>query len=308
MNARPKVSVGIPVYNAEKFLRETIDSLMVQTFPDFEIIISDNASIDETEEICRSYADQDQRVRYHRNENNIGIVPNFNRLFGISRGEYFKWVAADDIMAPEYLARCVDVLDQDSTVVLAAPRVKLIEADGSPVRFDSKSKTFITTYGEQIPAPSPIQGLASPKASTRFRAAALSLGGSHHAQFVYGLVRSDALAETPLIEGYPGAERVMLARLSLMGRLQEIPEQLFFRRHHPDHFGSLSPRETAKEMNPERSIILFPMGRYIPGYLSAVAAADLSRLDKMVCSLALVEKLARVASSRARHKLRKTFS
>src|SRR5688500_410636 len=84
--ARPRVSIGIPVFNGERFLAETIDSILTQTFEDYEIIISDNASTDRTQEICLLYASRDQRIRYYRNESNLGGSENYNRVFRLSRG------------------------------------------------------------------------------------------------------------------------------------------------------------------------------------------------------------------------------
>src|SRR5262245_20089689 len=100
----PRVSVGIPVRNGQRFLADALDSLLAQTFTDFEIIVCDNASTDRTEQICRRYLARDPRVRYHRNARDIGPAANHNVGFQMSRGEYFRWHAHDDMVAPEYLA------------------------------------------------------------------------------------------------------------------------------------------------------------------------------------------------------------
>ena len=114
----PAVSVGLPVYNGERYLAEAIESVLRQTFADFELVISDNASTDRTAEICRSFARADGRVRYHRNEANLGALPNFNRVFDLGRGRYFKWAAHDDVLRPELLRRCVDVLEDNRDAVV----------------------------------------------------------------------------------------------------------------------------------------------------------------------------------------------
>src|SRR5215207_1517689 len=108
----PRVSVGLPVYNGENYLAEAIDSVLAQTYQNFELIISDNASTDSTEEICRDYAARDRRIRYFREPQNRGAAWNFNHTFELARGEYFKWVAHDDVIGPQYLARTVDQLDR----------------------------------------------------------------------------------------------------------------------------------------------------------------------------------------------------
>jgi glycosyltransferase involved in cell wall biosynthesis len=122
MNAHPKVSIGMPVYNGENFIVESLDALFAQTFTDFELIICDNASTDRTGEICREYAARDARIRYCRNETNIGASANYNLTFELARGDYFKWAAHDDICAPTYVERCVEALDRDPGVALAYRR------------------------------------------------------------------------------------------------------------------------------------------------------------------------------------------
>src|SRR3954470_1068595 len=94
---RPRVSIGLPVYNGQRFLAPAVSSLLAQTFADFELVICDNASTDDTEAICRRFAERDPRVRYHRNEQNVGAAPNFNRALALSTGQYFKWAAHDDL-------------------------------------------------------------------------------------------------------------------------------------------------------------------------------------------------------------------
>ena len=91
-----RVSVALPVYNGERYLRIAIEAILTQTYQDFEFIISDNASTDSTEQICREYAAIDKRICYHRNEKNIGAPRNFNRAFELSHGEYLKWATCDD--------------------------------------------------------------------------------------------------------------------------------------------------------------------------------------------------------------------
>ena len=134
LSNKPCVSIGLPVYNGEKFLKETLDSILAQTFEDFELIISDNASTDRTEEICKEYAAKDRRIRYYRNKENLGAGWNNNRVFELCTGEYFKWNAHDDVCAPEFLERCIKVLVQDPTVVLCYPKVTVIDEQGKFVR------------------------------------------------------------------------------------------------------------------------------------------------------------------------------
>jgi glycosyltransferase involved in cell wall biosynthesis len=102
---KPRLSIGMPVFNGEKYLKEALDSILAQTYSDFELLISDNASTDRTEQICREYAAKDRRIRYYRNEKNIGAPKNFNRVFELSSGKYFRWATFTHPSAkPNYLA------------------------------------------------------------------------------------------------------------------------------------------------------------------------------------------------------------
>ncbi|GAF67255.1 unnamed protein product, partial [marine sediment metagenome] len=116
---RPLVSIGMPVYNGERYIRQALDTLVAQTFTDFELIISDNASIDSTSEICLEYAARDKRIRYYRNERNMKTAWNFNRVFELSSGEYFMCASHDDWWAPNYLSSCLEALSSSESIVLA---------------------------------------------------------------------------------------------------------------------------------------------------------------------------------------------
>src|SRR5262245_36537007 len=124
---RARVTTGMPVRNGQRFIRQAIDSLLAQTYRHFELIICDNASTDQTEVICREVAERDARIRYFRNQENIGPAGNHNKCFNLSRGEYFRWHAHDDMCAPTYLQRCVEVLDADPGVVIAYPRTTIVD-------------------------------------------------------------------------------------------------------------------------------------------------------------------------------------
>lgn len=220
----PRISIGLPVYNGEKFLKESLDSLLAQTFTDFEIIICDNASTDETEKICRGYAAKDKRIRYYRNEHNLGAAPNYNRTFELAKGEYFKWAADDDICAPTLLERCIEVLDNNPTVVLTYPKTVFTKPDGQRWWEGKSNPEFDTEEPHQR-----FQAVISP--------------ANFMCCEVFGLIRSDVLKKTSLIASYYGSDKLLLAELSLMGRLREIPEPLFFRRCHSKQSSRLSAKE-----------------------------------------------------------------
>lgn len=219
----PRVTVGVPVFNGESFLAETLDSLLNQTFSDFEIVISDNASADRTEQICRDYAARDPRIRYYRSDANRGAAWNHNRVFELSGGEYFKWNSADDLCAPEFLARCVAALDRDPCAVMAISEAVEVDEGGAPL----KSARF---PGQRL---LPVMPVVGAPAHERFR---LAIRLDHVCISIYSLIRSDILRQTDLIGGYADSDRVLLAHLALFGRCIVIPELLFFNRDHPGRF------------------------------------------------------------------------
>jgi glycosyltransferase involved in cell wall biosynthesis len=211
---RARLSVGMPVYNGERFLREAIDSILGQTYEDFELVVSDNASTDGTEEICRDYARRDPRVVYLRSEVNRGAAWNHNRLIEVARGSLFKWVGADDIYRPEFLSRCVAALDADPDAVLAYPRTIVIDEAGTPV----------SEYA-------PDWDLRSPDPFERLRTVIPRIG-NFNADAVSGVVRTQALRSTRLLPRYYGGDKALLGELCLRGKFLEVPEYLLLRRMH----------------------------------------------------------------------------
>lgn len=267
----PRVSIGLPVYNGENFVEAAIQSVLSQDFSDLEVIISDNASVDRTEEICRKYADEDDRVRYIRRPRNIGAGPNFNFVLELARGEYFKWMAHDDVCRPAFVSRCVAVLDADPTVVLAYP---------SPVDIDDCGR-------ELGPRDRGLQ-LDQPGSCRRFKAT-MTQGHAVLAQF--GVVRTDVLRATTGLGSYTGSDRPLLAELALRGRLTEIPEELFLHREHRDR--SVYAQTDADAMrewwDPSRSGgISLPTWHRFADYLKAIIRAPISQRDRLCCLLFMV--------------------
>src|SRR5215470_13614723 len=211
-NSKSRVSIGLPVYNGAHFLKEALDALLSQTFGDFELIISDNASTDGTQEICRAYAAKDRRIRYYRHEQNRGAAWNHNYVFGLSTSEYFKWASHDDVCAPQYLERSIEVLDQTLSIVLCYTKTVIIDEHGKQLR----------NYSARC-------DVRSSRPYERFRDLLANFGLSDP---MYGVVRANMLAKTPLLGNYIASDIVLLAEVALLGEIYEIPEVLFFRRDH----------------------------------------------------------------------------
>ena len=217
---RPRVSVGIPVYNGARYLAVTLDAFLAQTFGDFEIIVCDNASTDGTEAIARAYAAKDRRITYVRHPANIGAAANYGSAFGHATGEYFKWAASDDLPGATLLERSVEVLDRHPEVVMTYPRTQVIDEHGTP----------LGPFEEEL-------DLRHPSAAARGIQVLERVGRCNP---VYGLMRPEVLRRTRLLGPFIGSDKALLFELSLHGQFREIPEELFFRRMHPGAFSCQS--------------------------------------------------------------------
>lgn len=284
----PTVSIGLPVYNGEKYLACSIESILAQTFDDFELIISDNGSTDATPEIGRRYAARDKRIQFLREEVNRGATWNFNSVFRLARGKYFKWAAHDDLLAPTFLARCVEVLDANPSVAWCQSRVDVVDAQGHVVeshgigQFCGAAETLETCRGTCRPqlAVSP----ATHYAHQRFRKVLL---GSTSCIDVCGLIRTSDLQGTALWQPYFGWEKVLSGELSLRGRCAEIPEKLFYYRIHEDAcsaLGSAEKHNTWCDPNAtmRNSLIRF---HFLMGHIRAVLQAPIGFFNRVLCLL-----------------------
>jgi glycosyltransferase involved in cell wall biosynthesis len=209
----PPITVGLPVYNGETYINTSLDSMLGQTFGDFELVISDNASTDGTEEICRAYASKDRRVRYFRNSENLGANRNFNRIAELARGRYLKWCTADDYWAPRMLERAFDVMENDPTIILCYPKTILCDHDGLPQK----------PYEDNL-------HLMQENAADRFIGLNMNIGLCHQH---LGLIRRSLLLKTALLLDHFASDLNLLAEMTLYGKWFELPERLFFRRLHP---------------------------------------------------------------------------
>jgi len=235
----PRVSIGMPVYNDEKFLRHALNSLLAQDFRDYELIISDNASTDGTEDICQEYAGRDPRIRYHRNPTNVGASANFNQVFRLSSGgEYFMWAGGHDLWAPTYLSRCVSLLDGDRSIVLCNSGALYMSQDGK--EFPGVIRQIDTRrYGRFVGA-----NLVLWQASTFL---------------CYCVMRSSALRQTRLMLSDSCATDLILGfELSLLGGFAVVPETLFFMRDNRGEHATPKDRAQRARSNAAFRQRLFP--------------------------------------------------
>jgi glycosyltransferase involved in cell wall biosynthesis len=260
----PKVSIGLAVFNGEKYLAQAIQSILDQTFTDFELIISDNASTDRSAEICQEFAALDSRIRYHRNETNIGGANNENQTFRMSKGEYFRWAAHDDLCAPELIEKEAAILDQDPTIVLCTSMIVEIDEKGNYLKTTSRNNG------------------ASSKPYERFGKIASS---KDFLEETYGLMRADILRKTRLQLNYTASDRTLMCELSLYGRFHEIPEPLFYKRFHPGNL-YLDWRTRMAWFDIDFSgKIVFPFWTQFLDYFVTIGRVPLGGYDRLRCYL-----------------------
>jgi glycosyltransferase involved in cell wall biosynthesis len=285
----PRLTIGLPVYNGENYLAESIDALLAQTYTDFELVISDNASADGTEEICRKYAAGDDRIRYVKQPVNIGAAPNHNFLVDQARGELFKWAAHDDLFAPRLVESCVELLDANHDAALAHTYMAIVDEAGDVMEtYDYTLKTD------------------SPSAPVRFRDLLFTDGGDDF----YGVIRTDVMRAIAPHDSYHNAGRKLVAEMSLYGRFLQVPEVMFFRREHPgrgDRLGSV--QAVCRNLDPRRAghSTARLMSEYMTSYFTAVARAPLSAADRRRCYGLLTRWLSDRTLLRPVHKIEDTL-
>ena len=230
----PLVSIGLPVYNGENYLTEAIRSVLGQTFSDFELVVSDNASTDRTSDICRDFAATDPRVRYLRNEKNIGAALNYDLVWHQSCGTYFKWLAHDDRLLPGYVAATVSALENNPHIVLCNTVVEYIDQYGKQLGF---YRSVIKDSGDENPAGR--------------LAAILRL---HTCVDFFGMIRRDAMQNSLLHQAFRGSDRVFLAQMALRGPMLQLDEPLVQMRQHPNQYSQIeNVREQVTWMDPVRT-------------------------------------------------------
>jgi glycosyltransferase involved in cell wall biosynthesis len=267
----PRVSVGLPVHNGGHYLRLAIEAILNQTFTDYELVISDNCSMDDTQLVCKEFAGSDARIRYMRQPRNLGAAPNHNLLVDHASGEYFMWVMHDDLYAPTAIERCVEALDHNANAVVAYPRMVTIDCDGQQIRS--------VEVGAHSMENSP----------HRCFARCVSTGNSVHCR--QGIIRVEALRRTMLNLPFRYSDHPLVAELALLGKIYEVPENLYFKRVHSG--SSLNANTDPRILSQWFDTSSVSTGR---GYLLSVYGAfvnavlrhrELGLSEQLLCLLAL---------------------
>jgi glycosyltransferase involved in cell wall biosynthesis len=268
------VSIGMPVRNEARWIGEALESLRDQTWTDWELTISDNASDDGTDEIAHAYATRDERIRYERLPSDVGPRENWNRVAREARGAFFFWAPGHDRWRPEYIAACVEAMDDppggarlartaasgDAPVVLAHALAAGIDADGEPVpvhnsRLDNR-------------------GL---RAERRFLTV---LFGLATALPIHGVMRTDALRRTAGMSANVGPEYPLLAELSLLGAIAHVPRPLFeYRRVRQESEGEFT-RRTLAAWQRSRGLVVTPEWELARAHARVLRSAHLPARTK----------------------------
>ncbi|HET6738863.1 MAG TPA: glycosyltransferase family 2 protein [Kribbella sp.] len=276
MTSHPRLSIGLPVYNGEDYLAQSLDAVLGQTYTDFELILSSNASTDGTDDICRDYARRDSRITFHRQERNIGAAPHHDFVFRKSHGELFKWASGDDLWARDLVARCVALLDAHPDAILAHSYTAAIDGEDTVIQ--------ALEYPLHTDAPD---------APERLRSMLFDgdLPGAIQADDFYGVIRADVLRNVKPHDSFYHADQVFMAEVALHGRFLQVPDWLYFRRHHDGRAlqanptisswsRNLDPKRSNKLVNPPARLV----AEYILGYFAAVRRAPLTASERRECN------------------------
>lgn len=262
----PKVTIGLPVRNGESFLERAIDCVLSQTFEDLELVISDNGSTDRTEEICASYAGQYPRIRYFRNDPDIGVLRNFNWLVELARGEYFRWLGVDDWLEPDYVAECVAALDANPHCIAVSTEQDHFE--------DTGKRRFLEYRGPRVDSDQPHERFA--------RMLWFLTAGIYPFDPLFSMFRRQTLAESRLHQLMPLADRVLAAELSLVGPYCHVPKCLAHRR-----FPFESVAEVVRRVRPPgQADFRNSTWRRVGAMLANVYESNLTRYQKLYCTAA----------------------
>lgn len=259
----PSVSIGMPVFNSEKYIVPALESILGQTYADFELIISDNASNDRTPEICQEFARQDARIRYFRQPRNLGAPRNFNFVFEQARAPYFKWAAGSDVCDRDLVRVCKQVLDEQPAIVLAFGKTMAIDE-----------------CGQVLGAVEDDLVMDDERPSRRFRHV---VDHSYYNNVHAVLFRLETLRKTMLEQPYPSGDMVLIAELALYGRFWEAPQVLFYRR---DAEGTATKFRSASE---NRELVApdstsrryWPTWRSFAGYFQAALRSPIGMTEKV---------------------------
>ncbi len=275
----------MPVYNESRFLAKAIDSLLAQDEGDFELLVCDNASTDDTVGIAERYAARDPRVRVVRSDRNIGAAANFNRPVMLARGRYFAWTAGHDLWEPSFVRRTVSVLEARPEIVMVYARTRWIDVDDQVIG-DVPDGIGTETLG-------------------RLARYHVVLWRAMWGTAIHGMFRLSALRRTGLVRSVPSCDKLLLAEVALQGGFVEVPEPLFrWRRLRPGETAAEARRRGTKMVLQPGDVAIFPHLRKAREYARMIAGADVSLAEKAAFMLSTAISLSARDGGRWRAELR----
>lgn len=268
MTSTPRLSVGLPVYNGETFVDQCVESILAQTFGDFELIICDNASTDGTIGRLEHWQAVDSRVRVHRASQNRGAAANFNWAFALSSAPYFKWCAVDDLMEPDLFRLCVEALDSVPEAALAYSGAVDIDETGQVL-----GEIYDNNADYAFESDDPV---------LRFKDLVCRI---HSCIAVFGVIRRSVLLETSVIGPYAASDKVLLAEIGLKGRLVRVHDKLLLHRQHARRSVTENPtlRQRLQWFNPMHKGLAFPYFRLLGAYSRAAVKNNLRAKCRILC-------------------------
>ncbi|OGD63365.1 hypothetical protein A2160_02680 [Candidatus Beckwithbacteria bacterium RBG_13_42_9] len=211
----PLLTIGMPVYNGEKHLRQAVDSLLSQDYRNFDLLILDNSSEDGTKKICLHYARNDRRIRYYRNKKNLGPTYNFNRAFSLSSGKYFMWACHDDYWKQSYVRSCLNGFKQSKNIILVGSECQLIDSETEKLVFIDKGLSTLMI--------GPAQRFKRYKETIH--------SGTHIGGIFYGIYLRRTLQKAMPIKRVIAADQLLLAELALTGNFFTVSQPLMVKRY-----------------------------------------------------------------------------
>lgn len=306
----PVVTIGVPVYNGEAMLGDMLASLEAQSFKRFNVVICDNASTDNTPEIAQAFCARDPRFTYHRNPENIGAAPNFNRVWELEHSTpYYKWAAHDDLYAPSYLERCIEVLEREPDVVVACPMTVMVDdtrqghAAAVMLLEDAVIDSFTDEAGRPAWTIGPLHLAESDDPVRRLDDCLNRMGGSFE---VFGVMRTSAVARTQLHESYYGSDRAFLAQLVLLGRFHQVAERLYVNRFHANVSRGMT-REELRTWIDARGAARWRIARMYWDIFRAPSLAGLDIVTQLRCGGVTTRNFAARYAQRGLLKMRRAF-
>ncbi len=210
----PSIGIGLPVYQNEKFLAITLDSILAQSYTNFVVYLCEDQSDDGTADICEQYANKDSRIRYHQNESNLGEIGNHQRVLDLAETDYFMFARGHEILPENLLADCIETLEQDEEVVLAFAKTVWIDEQGQRIR--ERHLPHFDTRGCDVVA-----------------RCALAFWGKYEA--FYGVSKTSTMKSIKVLEPIVATDLIMLFEMSLRGTFANINAGERCRRYYYDN-------------------------------------------------------------------------